>query len=63
MFGNYSWICKRWDLKTLKDITKVCVILRNMITGDERDDNVAQVSNERTTELMEFIQRHRSIRG
>ncbi|XP_028116650.1 uncharacterized protein LOC114314374 [Camellia sinensis] len=65
-----------WDLQTLTDIMKACVILHNMIIEDERDDGgeqnidyeqidkipLSQVSLERTPDIMEFIQQHRRIR-
>ncbi|XP_028117195.1 uncharacterized protein LOC114314866 [Camellia sinensis] len=65
-----------WDLQTLKDIIKACIILHNMIIEDERDDEgeqnidyeqidkipLSQVSLERTPDIMEFIQQHRRIR-
>ncbi|KAI8538373.1 hypothetical protein RHMOL_Rhmol09G0097800 [Rhododendron molle] len=65
-----------WDKKTLKDIMLTCIILHNMIIEDERDYNGAtdlnydplehtplvEVSHERTTDLVEFIQRNHLIR-
>ncbi|XP_028088142.1 uncharacterized protein LOC114288750 [Camellia sinensis] len=77
--ARFAIVCgptQPWDLQTLKDIMKACIILHNMITEDERDDggeeNIdyeqidkiphAQVSLERTPNTMEFIQQHRRIR-
>ncbi|CAL5370078.1 unnamed protein product [Camellia sinensis] len=65
-----------WNTKMLKYIMKACIILHNMIIEDERDDdgvknfNYDQIEDsphvtvlqERTTELMEFIQCHHNIR-
>ncbi|CAL5332602.1 unnamed protein product [Camellia sinensis] len=65
-----------WNTKMLKYIMKVCIILHNMIIEDERDDNRVKDFNydqiddsphvkmlqERTTELVEFIQCHHNIR-
>ncbi|XP_028091286.1 uncharacterized protein LOC114291631 [Camellia sinensis] len=59
-----------WNIKMLKYIMKVCIILHNMIIEDGRDDNGVKdfnydqiddsphvtVLQERTIELMEFIQ-------
>ncbi|XP_028052813.1 uncharacterized protein LOC114257248 [Camellia sinensis] len=65
-----------WNTKMLKYIMKACIILPNMISEDEPDDNGVKdfnydqiddsphvtVSQERTIELMEFIQCHRNIK-
>ncbi|XP_028055091.1 uncharacterized protein LOC114259276 [Camellia sinensis] len=65
-----------WNTKMLKYIMKACIILHNMIIEDERDDNGVKdfnydqiddsphvtVLQERTIELMEFIQCHHNIR-
>ncbi|CAL5373544.1 unnamed protein product [Camellia sinensis] len=65
-----------WNTKMLKYIMKTCIILHNMIIEDERDDNGVKdfnydqiddsphvtVLQERTTELMKFIQCHHNIR-
>ncbi|KAF8379490.1 hypothetical protein HHK36_028925 [Tetracentron sinense] len=62
-----------WDLPTLRDIMKACIIMHNMIVEDERDvyipdlnydvieENIT-VSHERTVELSQIIQNHRHIR-
>ncbi|XP_050212628.1 uncharacterized protein LOC126664324 [Mercurialis annua] len=64
-----------WHRETLKNIMKACIILHNMIVEDERhvknlDYNYdsfdvnpdISVSQERSAELLEFIQCHRRIR-
>ncbi|XP_028095019.1 uncharacterized protein LOC114295038 [Camellia sinensis] len=66
-----------WNLESIKVVMKACIILHNMIIEDERNDNkaqdidfeqiddtpLAQVSHERTIELMEFIQQNHRIRN
>ncbi|XP_028106044.1 uncharacterized protein LOC114305092 [Camellia sinensis] len=75
-FAIVHRLARFWNTKMLKYIMKACIILHNMIIEDERDDNGVKdfnydqiddsphvtVLQERTTELMAFIQCHHNIR-
>lgn len=65
-----------WDLGTLHDIMKACVIMHNMIVEDEHvtddigdlsddvsDEDQVKPSFERTIGITEFIQNHHRIRN
>ncbi|XP_028065216.1 uncharacterized protein LOC114268283 [Camellia sinensis] len=76
-FAIVRGLARSWNLESIKVVMKSCIILHNMIIEDERDDNeaqdidfeqideslLAQVSHERTTELMEFIQQNHRIKN